>query len=136
MLEYGVTTVVVMMDDERRGINTISSYFSYFDFFFFFFMSFTLLATASSMSLYICSLIRSYTVNWVSFGFDLTTSSNSPIPAGTRELRSISTASRESLLSSPSRSASIASRSTPCLLYTSDAADEEDSVDLGGCRII
>eukprot|EP00656_Telonema_subtile_P009098 TRINITY_DN14266_c0_g1_i1.p1 TRINITY_DN14266_c0_g1~~TRINITY_DN14266_c0_g1_i1.p1 ORF type:complete len:107 (-),score=28.72 TRINITY_DN14266_c0_g1_i1:10-330(-) len=22
-----------------------------------------------------------------------------------------------------------------CLLYTSDAADEEDSVDLGGCRI-
>src|SRR5664280_3890892 len=26
--------------------------------------------------------------------------------------------------------------STPCLLYTSDAADEEDSVDLGGRRII
>eukprot|EP00658_Telonema_sp_P-2_P048202 TRINITY_DN36683_c0_g1_i1.p1 TRINITY_DN36683_c0_g1~~TRINITY_DN36683_c0_g1_i1.p1 ORF type:complete len:168 (-),score=30.12 TRINITY_DN36683_c0_g1_i1:71-574(-) len=25
---------------------------------------------------------------------------------------------------------------TPCLLYTSDAADEEDSVDLGGCRSI
>ena len=24
----------------------------------------------------------------------------------------------------------------PCLLYTSDAADEEDSVDLGGPRII
>eukprot|EP00656_Telonema_subtile_P045696 TRINITY_DN51968_c0_g1_i1.p1 TRINITY_DN51968_c0_g1~~TRINITY_DN51968_c0_g1_i1.p1 ORF type:complete len:139 (-),score=7.02 TRINITY_DN51968_c0_g1_i1:12-428(-) len=24
---------------------------------------------------------------------------------------------------------------TCCLLYTSDAADEEDSVDLGGCRI-
>ena len=23
-----------------------------------------------------------------------------------------------------------------CLLYTSDAADEEDSVDLGGCRTI
>ena len=23
-----------------------------------------------------------------------------------------------------------------CLLYTSDAADEEDSVDLGGCRIL
>ena len=23
-----------------------------------------------------------------------------------------------------------------CLLYTSDAADEEDSVDLGGCRIV
>eukprot|EP00658_Telonema_sp_P-2_P026250 TRINITY_DN2058_c0_g1_i5.p1 TRINITY_DN2058_c0_g1~~TRINITY_DN2058_c0_g1_i5.p1 ORF type:complete len:109 (+),score=23.76 TRINITY_DN2058_c0_g1_i5:371-697(+) len=27
-------------------------------------------------------------------------------------------------------------RSPPCLLYTSDAADEEDSVDLGGRRII
>src|SRR5674536_402789 len=26
--------------------------------------------------------------------------------------------------------------SIPCLLYTSDAADEEDSVDLGGRRII
>src|SRR5664280_3492445 len=26
--------------------------------------------------------------------------------------------------------------SNPCLLYTSDAADEEDSVDLGGGRII
>ena len=26
--------------------------------------------------------------------------------------------------------------SVPCLLYTSDAADEEDSVDLGGRRII
>ena len=26
--------------------------------------------------------------------------------------------------------------SRPCLLYTSDAADEEDSVDLGGRRII
>eukprot|EP00656_Telonema_subtile_P020355 TRINITY_DN21483_c0_g1_i2.p1 TRINITY_DN21483_c0_g1~~TRINITY_DN21483_c0_g1_i2.p1 ORF type:complete len:105 (-),score=28.24 TRINITY_DN21483_c0_g1_i2:77-391(-) len=25
---------------------------------------------------------------------------------------------------------------TPCLLYTSDAADEEDSVDLGGRRIL
>ena len=25
--------------------------------------------------------------------------------------------------------------SKPCLLYTSDAADEEDSVDLGGRRI-
>src|SRR5664279_98847 len=24
----------------------------------------------------------------------------------------------------------------PCLLYTSDAADEEDSVDLGGVRIV
>src|SRR5664279_6490982 len=28
------------------------------------------------------------------------------------------------------------STSTTCLLYTSDAADEEDSVDLGGRRII
>ena len=27
-------------------------------------------------------------------------------------------------------------KSTLCLLYTSDAADEEDSVDLGGRRII
>ena len=27
-------------------------------------------------------------------------------------------------------------KSRPCLLYTSDAADEEDSVDLGGRRII
>ena len=27
-------------------------------------------------------------------------------------------------------------QSSPCLLYTSDAADEEDSVDLGGRRII
>eukprot|EP00656_Telonema_subtile_P051765 TRINITY_DN704_c0_g1_i3.p1 TRINITY_DN704_c0_g1~~TRINITY_DN704_c0_g1_i3.p1 ORF type:complete len:123 (-),score=4.61 TRINITY_DN704_c0_g1_i3:20-388(-) len=29
-----------------------------------------------------------------------------------------------------------ASKATLCLLYTSDAADEEDSVDLGGRRII
>src|SRR5664280_641597 len=29
-----------------------------------------------------------------------------------------------------------AARSSSCLLYTSDAADEEDSVDLGGRRII
>src|SRR5674536_262944 len=29
----------------------------------------------------------------------------------------------------------IAARFIPCLLYTSDAADEEDSVDLGGRRI-
>ena len=28
------------------------------------------------------------------------------------------------------------SKSQTCLLYTSDAADEEDSVDLGGRRII
>ena len=27
-------------------------------------------------------------------------------------------------------------RVRPCLLYTSDAADEEDSVELGGSRII
>ena len=27
-------------------------------------------------------------------------------------------------------------KSNTCLLYTSDAADEEDSVDLGGRRII
>src|SRR5664279_312617 len=33
------------------------------------------------------------------------------------------------------RLAAIAAR-YPCLLYTSDAADEEDSVDLGGRRII
>src|SRR5664279_6525430 len=30
----------------------------------------------------------------------------------------------------------LAMPSTSCLLYTSDAADEEDSVDLGGRRII
>eukprot|EP00658_Telonema_sp_P-2_P016531 TRINITY_DN16420_c0_g1_i3.p1 TRINITY_DN16420_c0_g1~~TRINITY_DN16420_c0_g1_i3.p1 ORF type:complete len:120 (+),score=12.06 TRINITY_DN16420_c0_g1_i3:168-527(+) len=30
----------------------------------------------------------------------------------------------------------LSERPTPCLLYTSDAADEEDSVDLGGRRII
>src|SRR5664280_447811 len=30
----------------------------------------------------------------------------------------------------------VISRSITCLLYTSDAADEEDSVDLGGRRII
>ena len=34
-------------------------------------------------------------------------------------------------------SASFFSNHCPsCLLYTSDAADEEDSVDLGGCRTI
>src|SRR5674536_405348 len=37
----------------------------------------------------------------------------------------------------PSRHlACLRSRPTACLLYTSDAADEEDSVDLGGRRII
>eukprot|EP00658_Telonema_sp_P-2_P065317 TRINITY_DN54584_c0_g1_i4.p1 TRINITY_DN54584_c0_g1~~TRINITY_DN54584_c0_g1_i4.p1 ORF type:complete len:177 (+),score=36.90 TRINITY_DN54584_c0_g1_i4:126-656(+) len=35
-----------------------------------------------------------------------------------------------------SASSSIATISVACLLYTSDAADEEDSVDLGGRRII
>src|SRR5664279_234230 len=30
----------------------------------------------------------------------------------------------------------VKTRSSDCLLYTSDAADEEDSVDLGGRRII
>eukprot|EP00658_Telonema_sp_P-2_P023857 TRINITY_DN1956_c0_g1_i2.p1 TRINITY_DN1956_c0_g1~~TRINITY_DN1956_c0_g1_i2.p1 ORF type:complete len:116 (+),score=17.23 TRINITY_DN1956_c0_g1_i2:480-827(+) len=34
------------------------------------------------------------------------------------------------------RSSSPYSALIPCLLYTSDAADEEDSVDLGGRRII
>ena len=32
--------------------------------------------------------------------------------------------------------ANLYDRSKNCLLYTSDAADEEDSVDLGGRRII
>eukprot|EP00658_Telonema_sp_P-2_P032692 TRINITY_DN24143_c0_g1_i8.p1 TRINITY_DN24143_c0_g1~~TRINITY_DN24143_c0_g1_i8.p1 ORF type:complete len:106 (-),score=24.16 TRINITY_DN24143_c0_g1_i8:35-352(-) len=32
--------------------------------------------------------------------------------------------------------ASLTALLQPCLLYTSDAADEEDSVDLGGRRII
>eukprot|EP00658_Telonema_sp_P-2_P024776 TRINITY_DN19974_c0_g1_i1.p2 TRINITY_DN19974_c0_g1~~TRINITY_DN19974_c0_g1_i1.p2 ORF type:complete len:319 (-),score=85.09 TRINITY_DN19974_c0_g1_i1:92-1048(-) len=36
----------------------------------------------------------------------------------------------------PNRSKSTSERLTTCLLYTSDAADEEDSVDLGGRRII
>ena len=31
---------------------------------------------------------------------------------------------------------SVVSNNIYCLLYTSDAADEEDSVDLGGCRCI
>src|SRR5674536_260615 len=34
------------------------------------------------------------------------------------------------------RDAASASDTSDCLLYTSDAADEEDSVDLGGRRII
>src|SRR5664279_1181982 len=33
------------------------------------------------------------------------------------------------------RSVARCSNASPCLLYTSDAADEEDSVDLGGRRI-
>ena len=36
----------------------------------------------------------------------------------------------------PHRSAEHAIRGNPCLLYTSDAADERSSVDLGGRRII
>ena len=32
--------------------------------------------------------------------------------------------------------AAVTDRIFTCLLYTSDAADEEDSVDLGGCRIL
>ena len=39
------------------------------------------------------------------------------------------------LLKDPARKTSFAS-SYPCLLYTSDAADERSSVDLGGRRII
>ncbi|CZR82738.1 hypothetical protein CDFC105_53663 [Clostridioides difficile] len=35
-----------------------------------------------------------------------------------------------------SKTIEIPTISTTCLLYTSDAADEEDSVDLGGRRII
>eukprot|EP00656_Telonema_subtile_P037925 TRINITY_DN4237_c0_g1_i3.p1 TRINITY_DN4237_c0_g1~~TRINITY_DN4237_c0_g1_i3.p1 ORF type:complete len:222 (+),score=0.08 TRINITY_DN4237_c0_g1_i3:25-690(+) len=42
--------------------------------------------------------------------------------------------SREVLMTA--RSSSPYSALIPCLLYTSDAADEEDSVDLGGRRII
>src|SRR5664279_1295485 len=37
---------------------------------------------------------------------------------------------------SPCLSSSLPHQRHPCLLYTSDAADEEDSVDLGGRRII
>src|SRR5664280_3601617 len=36
----------------------------------------------------------------------------------------------------PARYLPCSSSDEPCLLYTSDAADEEDSVDLGGRRII
>ena len=36
----------------------------------------------------------------------------------------------------PEHSIAAWARYDVCLLYTSDAADEEDSVDLGGCRII
>ena len=36
----------------------------------------------------------------------------------------------------PSLSINYVAMSKDCLLYTSDAADEEDSVDLGGRRII
>ena len=40
------------------------------------------------------------------------------------------------LVNEQSAFASNEAQSTVCLLYTSDAADEEDSVDLGGRRII
>src|SRR5665648_296933 len=36
----------------------------------------------------------------------------------------------------PSAAKAVVPKITACLLYTSDAADEEDSVDLGGRRII
>src|SRR5664279_6598868 len=41
-----------------------------------------------------------------------------------------------SALTGSDKIAAVISRSCICLLYTSDAADEEDSVDLGGRRII
>eukprot|EP00658_Telonema_sp_P-2_P016360 TRINITY_DN16348_c0_g1_i2.p1 TRINITY_DN16348_c0_g1~~TRINITY_DN16348_c0_g1_i2.p1 ORF type:complete len:248 (+),score=34.36 TRINITY_DN16348_c0_g1_i2:62-805(+) len=41
-----------------------------------------------------------------------------------------------SISASSSKEATSNTHSNPCLLYTSDAADEEDSVDLGGRRII
>ena len=44
---------------------------------------------------------------------------------------------RHDLLAHPAgRDSGVLGQGTPCLLYTSDAADEEDSVDLGGRRII
>src|SRR5674536_408833 len=55
---------------------------------------------------------------------------SSPRP---RDPRTISPAPKVSAASSTSRAVE---RYTLCLLYTSDAADEEDSVDLGGRRII
>ena len=39
-------------------------------------------------------------------------------------------------LAESARCAARGARRTPCLLYTSDAADERSSVDLGGRRII
>src|SRR5664280_3268114 len=56
--------------------------------------------------------------------YGLTTSASAP-------RTSTAPASRESTIAQP-RSESTGT----CLLYTSDAADEEDSVDLGGRRII
>src|SRR5664280_2519538 len=51
----------------------------------------------------------------------------------TRNLRAVPTMNYHSSLSAHDNSPS---QSRNCLLYTSDAADEEDSVDLGGRRII
>ena len=50
----------------------------------------------------------------------------------------IATTAVISIISAVIRSTDIASKAMVigCLLYTSDAADEEDSVDLGGRRII
>src|SRR5674536_336092 len=54
----------------------------------------------------------------------------SPAPTTDRD-RTVSRRSEPS-----SRTALMGEQPNPCLLYTSDAADEEDSVDLGGRRII
>ena len=43
---------------------------------------------------------------------------------------------REEVLLSHDRFPRSSAESSPCLLYTSDAADERSSVDLGGRRII
>ena len=64
--------------------------------------------------------------------------------AGTRALAPTEAAEQTALLAAHHRSvlrraqalAILAERGYPCLLYTSDAADERSSVDLGGRRII